>query len=144
VARGRLNPRRAKIHRSYSIAEAAGLFGVHRNTVRNWIASGLPVVNTSVGLLLLGCELQGFLARKQAARRRKCVPGTLYCLKCREPRRPRSGSVAVAQVTPVSANVAALCETCGTRMHRRASLERLAAAGFGAAPVQAGGLAPSR
>jgi hypothetical protein len=112
--------------------------------VRNWIKGGLPVVKTSGELLILGCELQGFLTRTQAARRRKCASGTLYCLRCREPRRPRSGSVAVVQVTPVSANIAALCDTCGTRMHRRASLEKLAASGFGAAPVQAGGLAPSR
>ena len=144
MARGRINPRRAKIHRSYTVAEAARLFGVHRNTVRNWIKGGLPVVKTSAEWLILGCELQRFLARKLAARRRKCPSGTLYCLKCREPRRPRLGSVAVVQVTPVSANVAALCETCGSRMHRRASLAKLSAAGFGALPVQAGGLEPRR
>lgn len=144
MARGRINPRCAKIHRSYAVADAACLFSVHRNTVRNWIKGGLPVVKTTGETLILGCELQAFLARKQAARRRKCRAGELYCLKCREPRRPRPGSLSVVQVTPVSANVAALCETCGTRMHRRASPKKLADAGFGEAPVQAGGLAPSR
>ena len=138
MARTRLNPRRAKVHRSYSVAEAAVLFGVHRNTVRNWIGRGLPVVNTSSGLLILGRYLRAFHERWQAARRRKCGPGTLYCLKCREPRRPRLGSVAVVQVTATTANVAALCEACGSRMYRRASLEKLAAAGFGAPSLQAG------
>lgn len=28
------NPRLAKIHRSYTVEEVAGVFGVHRNTVR--------------------------------------------------------------------------------------------------------------
>jgi hypothetical protein len=144
VARGRLNPRRAQIHRSYSVAEAAVRFDVHRNTVRNWIKQGLPVVKTSGDLLILGRDLRAFGERRQAARRRKCGPGTLYCLKCREPRRPRLGSVAVVQVTVTTANVAALCEACGSRMYRRASLEKLAAAGFGAPTLQAGGLAPSR
>lgn len=144
MARGRINPRRAKIHRSYTVAEAARLFGVHRNTVKNWINGGLSIVKTSREKLILGCELQAFLARKQALRRRKCPSGTLYCLKCREPRLPRPGSLAVVHATPVSANVAALCETCGTRMHRRASLAKLAVTGFGELPLQAGGLAPSR
>ena len=144
MSRGRLNPRRAQIHRSYSIADAAVRFGVHRNTVRNWIGLGLPVVKTSSGILILGRDLRPFLERRQAARRRKCGAGTLYCLKCREPRRPRPGSVAVVQVAPTTANVAAVCNVCGTRMHRRASLEKLTAAGFGAPTLQAGGLATSR
>lgn len=144
MARGRLNPRRAKIHRSYSVAEAAVLFGVHRNTVRNWIKRELPVVKTSSDLLILGRDLRPFLEHRQASQRRKCGPGTLYCLKCREPRRARIGSVAVVEVTATTANVAALCEACGTRMYRRASRSKLAAAGFGAPTLQAGGLAPSR
>ncbi len=138
MARGRLNPRRAQIHRSYSVAEAANRFDVHRNTVRNWIKHGLPVVKTSSGLLILGRDLREFLERRQARRQRKCGPGTLYCLKCREPRRPRPASVAVVQVTATTANVAALCEACGSRMHRRASLENLGAAGFGLGSLQAG------
>ncbi len=144
MARCRLNPRRGQIHRSYSVAEAAVRFGVHRNTVRNWIRQGLPVVETSSGLLILGRDLRAFHERRQAARRRKCAPGTLFCLKCREPRRPGIGSVAVVQVTTTTANVAALCEACGSRIYRRASLERLAAAGFSEPSRQGGGLAPTR
>jgi hypothetical protein len=144
MARGRLNPRRAKIHRSYSVAEVAVLFTAHRNTVRSWIKRGLPVVRTSNGLLILGKDLRPFLEQRRAARRRKCGPGTLYCLRCREPRRPRRESVAVLRATTTTANIAAQCEVCGARMHRRASLERLAATGFGALPLQAGGLAPIR
>jgi hypothetical protein len=38
----RPNPRLAKIHRSYTVEESATLFGVHRNTVREWVRRGLP------------------------------------------------------------------------------------------------------
>jgi hypothetical protein len=31
------NPRLAKIHRNYTVEEVANVFGVHRNTVRQWI-----------------------------------------------------------------------------------------------------------
>ena len=33
----RLNPRRVKIHRSYTVEEVAMLFRVHKNTVRAWL-----------------------------------------------------------------------------------------------------------
>src|SRR6516162_8070923 len=36
----RFNPRRVKIHRTYTVEEAARLFGVHKNTVRTWLKTG--------------------------------------------------------------------------------------------------------
>ena len=38
----RLNPRRVKIHRCYTVEEVAKLFGAHKNTVRGWLKAGLP------------------------------------------------------------------------------------------------------
>jgi excisionase family DNA binding protein len=91
VRRGPLNPRRAKLHWSYTVAEAAKLFGVCRNTVRNWIANGLPVVKTSSGHLILGRELRAFLERERAKRKRKCPRGFLFCVGCRRADSGRSG-----------------------------------------------------
>lgn len=130
MARGRFNPRRAKIHRSYSVAEAAVLFGVHRNTVRNWIKHGLPVIQTSGGVLILGRYLGPFLERRQAARSRKCGPAELYCLKCREPRRPRLESLSVFEVATSKPNVIGECEVCGKRMRQCVGAQKLAALGL--------------
>jgi excisionase family DNA binding protein len=140
----RIDPRRAKVHRSYTVAEAARLFGVHRNTVRNWVKSNLPVIGEGRTLLILGRDLGPFLARRQTERRRKCGPGQLYCLRCREPRRPREGSLRVLYAGSHCGNLAALCETCGTRMHRRASLGKLAATGFSAVKEDEGSEEHSR
>lgn len=122
----RVDPRRAKLHRSYTIAEAAELLGIHRNTVRNWIKAGLPVVCCGRRQLILGWQLRDFLAQRQALRRRACGPGQLYCLRCREPRKPRQGSVHWVETTQPTVNLTALCGTCGARMNRRSSLRTVA------------------
>jgi excisionase family DNA binding protein len=138
VRRGPLNPRRAKLHWSYTVAEAAKLFGVCRNTVRNWIANGLPVVKTSSGHLILGRELRAFLERERAKRKRKCPRGFLFCVGCREPRRPAGGQIAAAQATPTTVNMRASCEACGSLMHLRASRSKLSERGFAALLPQQG------
>ena len=41
----RLNPRRVKVHRNYTVEEAAKLFDVHKNTVRGWLKDGLARID---------------------------------------------------------------------------------------------------
>lgn len=124
-----LDPRRAKVHYSYTIAEAAKLFGVHRNTVRAWIKAGLETVKAGRVLLILGDALRAFLEKRRRSRRCKTPPGWLYCFRCRAPRQPALGMVELIQARAGSANVRAFCE-CGALMHRRVSLARLDQAGF--------------
>lgn len=138
------NPRRAKLHRSYTVAEAANLFSITRGAVRAWIKAGLPVVKTSGPLLILGAHLQAFLTKRQAARLQKCPPGTIYCLRCREPRQPDPATVAVVLLTATSGNLRARCPCCAAPLNRRVTLAKLVEAGFGEAPRQAGGAAPNR
>jgi len=117
--------KRARKHRSYTVAEAARLYGVHRNTVRHWTKSGLAVVRAGGLVLILGEELERFRNERKAARRRPCPPGTIYCLKCREPRRPIPAGVDQTTANDRTAVVTGLCEACGTRMNRRTRLADL-------------------
>ncbi len=137
------NPRRAKLHRSYTVAEAAGLFGITRAAVRAWIKAGLPVVETSGPNLILGGDLQAFLTKRQVARLRKCPPGTIYCLRCREPRRPDPETIVLIALKPTSGNLRAQCPACDATLYRRVTMSKLDQAGFGGAARQAGGAAPS-
>lgn len=138
------NPRRAKLHRSYTVAEAAALFDITRPAVRAWIKAGLPVVETSGPVLIMGADLQTFLTKRQAERQRKCPPATIYCLRCREPRRPDPETVVVVELTATSGNLRAACSACQAPLNRRVTLARLADAGFGQARREAGGAAPKR
>lgn len=129
--RRRHDPRRAKIHRSYSVAEAATLFGVHRNTVRNWIRQGLQTIQIGRAVLILGEELRRFLSEQRAKRRAKCAPGSMYCVRCRSPQRPPDGLIDAVPISARTVNLRGLCPVCGGLMFRRANLDRLLVAGFG-------------
>lgn len=115
----RVNPRRIKLHRPYSVDEAARVLDVHPNTFRTWIAKGLPVLSSQRPVLVLGSELRTFLGCQRKCRKRPCAPGTIYCFKCREPRRPALGMVDFVPHNATGGNLKALCEVCGTAMHRR-------------------------
>lgn len=124
------DPRRAKIHYSYDVAELARLFGVHRNTIRSWLRNGLETFKAGGKTLALGGSVRDFLEKRRKVRRVRLRPGWLYCMKCRDARLPAGGMAELVHVAAGSANVRALCD-CGSLMHRRVSLAKLDASGFG-------------
>jgi excisionase family DNA binding protein len=123
----RLNPRLAKLHRSYSVVELASILGVHKHTVRGWIKAGLPTVDSARPVLILGSDVQAWWAKRRRAAKRPLKPGQLYCFKCRQPRAPALGMVEYVATNATTGNLKALCETCGTMMHRHARLAAVAA-----------------
>lgn len=123
----RIDPRRAKLHRSYTIHELADRLGVHGNTVRHWISGGLPLVDGARPSLVLGSEFQTWWGRRAKAAKRPCQPGQMYCFKCREPKAPALGMVDYAATNAATGNLKAMCETCDTMMYRRTRLVDIAA-----------------
>jgi hypothetical protein len=135
----RPNPRLAKIHRSYTVDEIAKLYGVHRNTVRAWIARGLPTVDERRPVLVLGSHLVAFLQARRTANKRPCGPGEIYCLRCREPRKPAGEAVRYQPVTPTQGSLVGLCGCCGAGLNRRVSLAKLPLVSAGLAVTSAQG-----
>jgi len=123
----RLNPRRVKIHRCYTVEEVANLFGVHKNTVRDWLKAGLPRIDGRRPILILGRQLAGFLHTRRERRRQRCRAGEFYCFRCRAPKASAARTAEYLPVTAQSGNLRATCADCGTRMYRRVSLHKLAA-----------------
>ena len=126
MAARRVNPRAVKLHRSYSVPELAACFGVHKNTVRNWQRDGLTPIDGRRPVLFQGEIVRDFLSARNTSRKRPCSLGTLYCFKCREPRPPALGMVDFVSINEKSGNIRAICATCETVMHRRASKASLA------------------
>jgi len=123
----RINPRLAKRHRSYTTRELADLLGAHKNSVRQWIRDGLPVVDGARPILILGVEFQAWWGKRMKAKKCPCQPGQMYCFKCRAPKPPALGMIEYAATNATTGNLKALCETCGTLMNQRIRLDRISA-----------------
>jgi hypothetical protein len=119
VKRRRIDPRRAKVHRNYSVEEAARLFGTHRNTVRAWLRAGLKTIDGTRPTLILGSELRRFLTERRARSKRPTPPGMIYCVRCREPRRPAGNMVDYLPRTATSGDLQGICPDCNTLLYRR-------------------------
>jgi hypothetical protein len=119
------NPRKAKIHRSYTVEEVSRLYEVHRNTVRHWIAEGLPVCDDRRPTLILGPALVEFLTQKRAKNKRPCGPGQIYCVACRVPQRPAEAMAEYQPLTATSGNLVGFCPQCERMIFRRVSFAKL-------------------
>ncbi len=120
------NHRLAKIHRNYTVDEVARLFSVHRNTVREWIKRGLPIIDRVRPTLILGIDLASFLNKRRLQGKQPCGPGELYCVRCRRPRLPAERMAEYKPVTDTLGNLIALCPDCHGVMNRRTSIAKLA------------------
>jgi excisionase family DNA binding protein len=131
MARHRPDRRRVKIHRNYTVEQAAHVTGCAKGTIRRWIKSGaLPAITDRKPHLILGGDLFDCL-KARASTRTKLQLHECYCLKCRVPRVPALGIADYVPLSPTTGNLAALCSTCTTIMHKAISLAALAAlAGF--------------
>jgi hypothetical protein len=126
VKRRRIDPRLAKLHRTYTVEEVARLFGAHRNTVRAWLKSGLEPIDDVRPTLILGDELRRFLGERRASRKRPTPCGMIFCLRCREHRRPAGGMVDYLPRTGTTGDLQGICPDCDAMLYRRTSFAAMA------------------
>ena len=121
----RINPRLAKIHRTYNVEEAARLHGVHKNTVRTWLRAGLRPIDGKRPTLIVGAELRRFLTAQRAARKRPTPNGMIYCLGCRQPRQPAGQMADYVARTATSGDLVGICPVCEKMLYRRINFAKL-------------------
>lgn len=124
MSRNRPDRRRVKVHRAYTVEEAARTLGIAKGTVRRWLKNGLPTTDLRKPALIRGLDLADFLKSK-AKPKQPCPPGQCYCVKCRFPHKPDGAMAEYIVLTATSGNLRGLCPTCGSWMHRRTSYAQL-------------------
>jgi hypothetical protein len=125
MAKRHPNHRRVKIHRNYTVGEIAVLLGTHKNTVRRWIETGLPICDEKRPILILGHDLASFLQARRAKNKQTCRPGEIYCVRCRAPKFPAGGMAEYQPSTQNLGNLIAICPDCECIINRRVSLAKL-------------------
>lgn len=123
----RYDVRRVKLHRSYSLSEAAKLLGVTKHTVARWIDDGLPLIERKRPHLVHGSELRAYIKARQP-RKQPCRAGQIYCVRCRAPKRPAFDEVELILKRPTTGLLAGLCPTCASMIYRVTKTASFAAA----------------
>ena len=117
------NPRRAKIHRNYSVDEVARLLSVHKNTVRTWLRDGLQAIDNQRPSLIQGQELRRFLTDRRQRTKQVCGPGRIYCLPCRAPKVPAGKIADCIQTGDIT--LQGICPDCIRIIYRRVNPQKL-------------------
>ncbi len=125
MGRKRFNPKRAKIHRNYTVEEISRLYEVHKNTVLQWIKRGLPVIDKKRPMLVLGKDLAAFLQKQRTQSKHKCKPGEIYCVKCRKPSMPLGNMADYQVINAQLGNLVGICPHCEILIYRRVSKAKL-------------------
>jgi Helix-turn-helix domain len=121
----RPNPRLAKIHRSYSVEEVSRRFGVHKNTVRNWLQQGLTPIDGQRPTVIRGVELRRFLTHRRAGAKQACGPGRIFCLPCRAPKVPAGNMAECVVASETTGNLRGICPDCDRMIYRRVNPQKL-------------------
>ena len=125
MAKRHPNYRLVKIHRNYTVEEVASLFGVHRNTVRQWVKRGLPTIDQKRPMLIHGRDLSEFLQARRLRNKQTCRPGEMYCVRCRAPRTPAGDFAEYRDSTGALGNLIGICPTCECLMYRKVNPAKL-------------------
>lgn len=124
----RLDFRRLKLHRSYTVADAAKALGCTRATIRSWLKSGLRAVDGQRPVIINGRDLRDFMEDRRAGKKKKLRAGEFYCFGCRTQREPALGEADLVPNGPVLGVLVGICGVCGSIMNRRVSVHRWRAA----------------
>ncbi len=121
------NPTLAKRHFSYTVEEIACLYGIHKNTVRNWLRLGLTPIDDRRPIMVTGLVLNAFHASRRAKAKRPCGPGELYCVPCHKPQRPAGDMAEYYPLTATTGKLTGICPDCDRLLFQRVNAARLAA-----------------
>jgi hypothetical protein len=119
------NPRLAKINRCYLVEEIAELYGVHKNTVNNWLTQGLQDCGAGFPRLIRGKDLREFLENRRRKNKRPCKPGEIYCVGCRQAVIPINNQAYLDFSETGRATISGQCSKCFNKIFMKISQPKI-------------------
>lgn len=119
------NHRLIKIHRTYTVEEAANALSLHKNTISRWTKRDLAVIDKRRPKLIHGEALVQFLIERRTKSKQPCQTGQIYCVACRAPKRPNGDMADYVRRSKGAGNLRGLCPDCDRLIYRRVSLAAL-------------------
>lgn len=108
-------------HRVYTVEEVMALYGVSRNTVTNWMKSGLKPSDPRQPYLFRGAVLAEYHADRRA-RAKSCLrPGEFKCLGCKTAVLPEPMAINRRPASNGNTLLAARCPDCDAHVTKLAS-----------------------
>lgn len=120
------NPNLVKINRNYTFDELAAVFGVHKNTVAQWVKNGLPCLREQRPYLVLGVEARSYLQNQRGSKKQKCKPNELFCMRCKAPVQPAENFVEYMPITLTKGRLVGFCSLCECVINKFVSFDSLA------------------
>lgn len=122
-------PRQARLNlikrlRCYTVAEAADVTGVSPRTVREWVKTGLRILDVERPALMRGDDMLAFLKSRRESKKVKLGETEFFCMGCGKAR-GAAGGVADCNISANRAVLTALCETCETVLTKPVALGRV-------------------
>jgi len=110
---------RPRKHFVYTVGDLTSLFGVHRNTVSNWVAEGLQTSDASQPHVFNDAEVKRFHDAKRLTSKTKLRIGEFKCFSCKYRIFPEPFSVSVAPSKNTFLSAWGRCPNCGRVVTKR-------------------------
>ena len=117
--------RKIRLSKCYTVQECADLLAVSIGTIRAWIRSGLQTLADGKPILIAGDVLKKWLKNRRAGRKQICQPNELYCCSCKQPKKPKIGTVVIVPRNSKTLFIRANCADCSAKMNQVGSLAKL-------------------
>lgn len=112
---------------TYSVAEIAQLLDKADSTILDWIATGLPTIDSLEPKLVYGWALKRWHEAWWGARKVACGAIGFYCSPCRSKQVPKRRSVQIKPTNSRGFRATAECGVCGATMFCGIKTENIAA-----------------
>ena len=105
-------------HISYSADDLATHFGVHVQTIREWVRRGLQPIDEHTPALFLGTYVMRFIDDMNSKRKTTTQFNEFYCMSCHAAHNPFNNTVVITTDNNGFIRATGICEQSGAHIHK--------------------------